>query len=217
VNKIEKTIEKVIKTPNILDDELANRLLEEFHRGAPVAYLRRLLLSDDPEIASSGAWIASELGEKGNSLLDTVVVLLEHPDKRVRFWIIDCLLLWAGASHQRELANTVRLIDDPEKAVRWKVMVFLSRASKNQLEAALAWLQRQAPESPNVGGLQWLVGPAGGDVESIESMLRNPEPLLRKYAAVAAARMAKHDRHPLAIAASSGDSEVAEFAADSPY
>ena len=212
--KIETIIEKVINNPAILDDNKANRLLEEFHRGAPVAHLRRLLLSNDPDIASSGAWIASELGEKGNSLLDTVVVLLEHPDKRVRFWIIDCLLLWAGPNHRNELFKVVRLMDDPEKAVRWKTMVFLSRASKDQLEAALAGFLTYHRESPNAHGLSWLLSPTASDPEAVEAMLKNDESLMRKYGAVASVRLAAENQDPLLTAASSSDSEVAEFSAD---
>lgn len=203
--------------PDALNDgKLANQLLEQFHRGAPVDYLRPLLLSSDPRLASSGAWIASELGEKGNALLEVVVNLLEHGDKRVRFWVIDCVLLWAGSSQQRELSKVIRLIDDPEKAVRWKVMVFLSRASEDQLKAALGWFQRMEPESANVRGLQWLLGPKGTEVEAVEAMLQNSESVMRKYGAVAAVRMAKENRDPLAVAALSNDSEIAEFVADMP-
>lgn len=216
MNEVERIIQQINRTPETLKDgRLANCLLTQFHRGAPLEYLRPLLLSRDPEVASSGAWIASELGEKGKPLLTVVTKLLEHPDKRVRFWSIDCLLLWAGPSNQSELAKIVRLIDDAEKAVRWKVMVFLSRASSEQLGAALAWFKREEPESPNVIGLQWLLGSTGTDVEAIEAMLQNTEPRLRKYAAVAAVRMASYNQRPLVIAASSNDSEVAEFAADS--
>lgn len=216
MKKVERLIEQIIRTPETVDDgRLANCLLDQFHRGAPLENLRPLLLSPHPELASSGAWIASELGEKGKPLLNVVVNLLEHPDKRVRFWIIDCVLLWAGPSKQRELSKAVRLIDDREKAVRWKAMVFLSRASRDQLEAALAWFLSEEPESPNVLGLRWLLGATGSDVEAVEAMLENTEPRMRKYAAVAAVRMALENQHSLVIAASLGDTEVAEFAADS--
>lgn len=176
MDKVERIIERIMRDPGALDDgKLANHLLEQFHRGAPVDYLRPLLLSADPRLVRSGAWIASELGEKGNALLDIVGNLLEHADERARFWVIDCVLLWAGPSHERELSKVIRLIDDPEKAVRWKVMVFLSRASKDQLEAALGWFLKEEPVSTNVRGLQWLLGPAGFQVEAVEAMLQNRE------------------------------------------
>jgi len=39
---------------------------------------------------------------------------------------------------------------------------------------------------------------------------------MRKYAAVAAVRLASKTRHPIAVAASLDDLEVAEFVADIP-
>ena len=93
-------------------------------------------------------------------------------------------------------------------------MCFLSQASRTQLEAALTWLITQDPQSPNALRLRWLLGDSGKDGAAVEAMLQNTEPRMRKYAAVAAARMAAENQHPLVVAASSGDSEVAEFAHD---
>jgi hypothetical protein len=194
---IEQLIQRMINEPDaVADGQLANRLLDQFHRGAPLDYLRPLLSSPDPTLASSAAWIASELGEMGKPLLDAVLNLLEHPDKRVRFWIIDCLLLWAEPSNGFELSRGVRLIDDPEKAVRWKTMVFLSRASRHQLEAALSYLTQQEAESKNIVGLRWLLSVAAMQAEAVETMLRSADPRMRKYGAIAAARMASDNRGP---------------------
>lgn len=215
MKRVERIIEQIISNPESVDDgQLANRLLEQFHGGASLEYLWPLLLSPDPRLVSSAAWIASELGEKGKPLLNVVVDLLGHPDKRVRFWIIDCILLWANASDGRELSRVVRLIGDPEKAVRWKTMVFLSRASRPQLEATLTYLTQREPESENLVGLRWLLSVTAKDAKAVETMLRNTDPQMRKYAAVAAARIASENRRPLISATSMADSEVAEFAAD---
>lgn len=215
MRQIERIIEQIISSPETIDEKhLANRLLEQFYRGASLEYLQPLLCSTDPHIASAGAWIASELGATGKPLLDVVATLLGHEDRRVRFWLIDCVLLWAEPSNGRELSRVVRMIDDREKAVRWKTMIFLTRASTLQLEAALEWLMIEESESRIVLGLQWLLGSRACDVEAVEAMLQDSESLMRKYAAAAAGRMAAKTRQPLISAASSTDSEVAEFAAD---
>jgi hypothetical protein len=212
---VEEIIKELTSNPETADDGLLiNELLQQFQDGVPLEYLRPLLLSSNPQLANSGAWIASELGVQGKPLLDVVASLLGHPDKRVRFWSIDCVLLWAGTFNGRELATTVRLLGDPEKAVRWKAMSFLSRASTQQLASALTWLLKEEPESTDAHGLQWLLG-AENDSRAIEAMLVSPEPQMRKYAAAAAARVAAKNQHPLSIASSSHDTEVAEFAADS--
>ena len=211
---IAEIIGELTNNPETADDGLlVNELLEQFQDGAPLEYLRPLLLSPDPQLASSGAWIASELGVEGKRLLDVMASLLDHPDKRVRFWSIDCILLWAGAFNGRELAATVRLIDDPEKAVRWKAMDFLSRASPQQLASALTWLLKEEPESTDAHGLRWLLN-VGNDAGAITALLVSPHPKMRKYAAAAAARVAAKNQHPLSIASASDDTEVAEFAAD---
>lgn len=205
-------IEQIVRNPR--DGQLVNRLLSEFHRGAPLEYLCPLLLSPDPELANTGAWIASELGVNGKPLLDTVAPLLGHPDRRVRFWILDCILLWASPANQGELCKTARLIDDPDKAVRWKAMNFLARASREQLEAALVSLAKEEPESPNVRGLRWMLSDAGRDTEAVALMLHNTDPPMRKFAAVAAARIVAENGQEMIISPPLGDSEVTQFLED---
>ena len=214
VDEVEKILKLITSNPARVDDGmLANTLLEQFLNGAPMKPLRSLMLSPDMDLAGLGAWIASELGENGKPLLDLTGDLLQHPSKKVRFWMIDCVLLWTDSSNGKELSLAVRLIDDPEKAVRWKTMVFLSRASERQLDAALAWFSKTEPGSPIGSGLRWLLD-TERDNEAVEAMLHHSHPRMRKFAAVAASRMAVHNQHPLLIAASSSDSEIAEFAAD---
>jgi len=213
MKKVEKIIEQIITNPEVADDELlGDRLLQQFHRGAPLDYLRPLLQSPDERLASLGAWIASELGEKGKPLLGIVGSLLRYPAKQVRFWAIDCVLLWAGPSDGREISQAIRLIDDPEKAVRWKAMDFLFRASRGQLESALAFMGKEEPVSPNVLGLRWLLSNAGRDAETVEAELRSSSTQMRKYAAAAAVRISKENRHPLLVAASSDDLDIANLA-----
>ena len=72
MKQVKRIIERFVKNPD--DGQLANLLLEQFHSGAPLELLLPLLLSPDEEIASSAAWIASELGPHGESLLDVVSV-----------------------------------------------------------------------------------------------------------------------------------------------
>ncbi len=212
---IREIIDQLTSHPETADDGLlANELLEQFQDGSPVEYLRPLLLSSDSRLSSSAAWIASELGVMGKPLLDVVVSLLNHPDKRVRFWSLDCILLWADTGNGQELASAIRLLGDPEKAVRWKAMGFLSRASSQQLASALEWLLKEEPAATDAHGLHWLLDPKT-DAKAIEAMLVSPRPEMRKYAAAAAVRMAAKNQHPLSCASVSPDVEVAEFATDS--
>jgi len=191
---------------------LMSDLLAEFHRGYPLENLLLLLLNDNTELVKAGAWIASELGEKGKPLLNDVSPLLQHPDSKVRFSTIDCILLWADPSKGPELASVVKLIEDPESRVRWKVMDFLSRATREQLSAALSYLEATDPQSKNIPGLRLLLGSGADNPREATVALQGQDGLMRKYGVVLARRVAEIDRDPLLYAASIDDPDVKDFA-----
>jgi hypothetical protein len=193
-------------------DVLSNDLLAEFHRGYPVMNLRPLLHSAEAALVSVGVWIASELGEKGKPLLSDVSPLLRYSEKDVRFDAIDCMLIWATPSNGAELAEVIKLMDDPERSVRWKVMDFLARASNDQLRAGLSTLQVSEPNSAHVRSLQWLLSPEALDAEGVTRALQSQDAVFRKYAAVAARRLSKGNKAPLLYAASVPDPDVKNFA-----
>jgi hypothetical protein len=192
--------------------DLTNSLLKQFQRGYPLENLRPLLQSDNSNLISAGIWIASELGREGEPLLGDVLPLLKNPLKRVRFFAIDCISLWATPSNKRALASAVGLMNDNEAAVRWKVMEFLSLASPGQLKAALAYLEDMVPESPHISGLQWLLSPGASNPNGVESTLQSMDSLTRKYGVVGAARMSKVSQEPLRYASSVDDPDVKNFA-----
>ena len=187
-------------------------LVAEFHRGYPLDNLRPLLLNSSAEIVKAGAWIASELGEKGRPLLNDLSPLLDHPDSKVRFSAVDCILLWADSSKSLELAKTVSLIEDGAPRVRWKVMDFLSRASPEQLGAALTYFQATNPRSKHIQGLRLLLG-SGTDISArATAALNDADQLMRKYGVVLARRFATSNKEPLLYAASIDDPDVKDFA-----
>jgi hypothetical protein len=191
---------------------LANKLLAEYHRGYPINNLRLLLRSRDERLVNTGVWIASELGEKGKALLDDVSPLLAHPHKRTRFFAIDCILLWAGPSNKSDLASVIALMDDPEPAVRWKAMDFLSRASGQQLQAALSHLKVKYPGPSLIRGLQWLLSSDAVNPKAVAAALQSQDPYSRKYGVVAASRMSERNTEPLFYASTLDDPDVKDFA-----
>lgn len=208
-------IEQLLSNPDSSEfGALANELLTQYHRGSPVGSLRILLHSANDRVVGEGAWIASELGESGKPLLPDISRLLRHPSKKVRFWSIDCVHLWAGPSSADELASAVGLVDDPEEAVRWKAMGFLAMASREQLQAALGNLTKTNPTSQYTRGLKWLIGVEETDPAEIIDALRSNDQLRRKIAAAAAYRLWNRDSAPLHFATSIDDHEVVQFARD---
>jgi hypothetical protein len=212
-DRAEKLTERILANPNSPQaGVLINDLLAEYYRGYPLDNLRALLSNDSQRVVAIGAWIASELGAKGSPLLGDIARLIGHPEKGVRFSAIDCLLVWAGRSNNEELASVIRLISDPEPGVRWKAMDFLSRATREQLEAALSSLEASEPNSANVRGLRWLIESRASDPEEVKTVLQSPEGVLRRYGVAAARRMSKNNIEPLLYAASLSDPDVKNFA-----
>ena len=208
-------IERILANPDRSDlDELANELLSEYYRGSDLSSLRDLLRSGDHRIVACSTWIACELGEVGKPLLPEVKHLLGYPSKGVRFWAIECVQEWAGPSNGHEIASTVALVDDAEQAVRWKAMVFLALASREQLQAAVDRLTAADPESPYLDELRWMLAPAGANPDQIADAIERPSSLRQKFAVAAAFRIAKSDPGPLRRAMSSDDPDVAQFAGD---
>ena len=194
--------------------QLANDLLSEYYDGSDISTLRDLLHSADDRVVALGIWIAAELAGVAKPLLPDVERLLRHPLKDVRFWSIECIQEWAGPSDGHELAAAVPLIGDPEEAVRWKAMGFLSAASDDQLQAAVASLTRASPESPYVTDLSWMLGAAGSNPEQITAALYDARANRRKFAVAAAVRIARKDPKPLRLAEGVSDPEIAQFAGD---
>jgi hypothetical protein len=215
MDQTKRLIERLVSNPVASESEgVASELLAEYQRGSPIESLRILLSSADDRVAGEGAWIASELSDEGKPLIRDVRDLLAHRAKKVRFWALDCVLLWAGSSDGHELASAVALVDDAENAVRWKAMGFLSMASREQLQAAYAEFKQARPDSPYARELKWLLDSERSDAVPIIAALRGNDSRRRRFAAAAAFRMAKSDSEPLRCAASVGDPEIAQFAGD---
>ena len=189
---------------------MMNDLLSEFHRGYPLDNLRPLLHSKDQNVVKIGAWIASELGEKGHLLLPDVLPLIHHPASNVRFSIIDCILLWGTDGAQ--LSAVTDLLDDPDGGVRWKAMDFLSRARRDQLQTMLSYFEARKPQSWHARGLRWLLSPDASEVAKVKVCLMDKNALIRKYGAVAATRMSQSSRSALSYALSVNDPDVQNFA-----
>lgn len=210
--RAEKFLMQILMRPDSHNGALMNDLLTEFHRGYPLENLRPLLHAENQEVVTIGTWIASELGERGRPLLQDVSPLLRHPAKKVRFSAIDCILLWATPSNDRELASVISLLDDPEPGVRWKVMDFLFRATTEQLQSALDYFELAIPKSPHIRKLQWLLDPESIEPKKVITALQSQDALMRRYAVAAAARISSINRDPLLCASSNSDADVKNFA-----
>lgn len=195
-------------------DEQKIKLLGEFQQGRSLGDLTPLLLSANENAVEVAVWIASELGAIGKPLLPDVVPLLGHPQRAVRFFALDCILEWTSSANGAAIVRAVLLAEDRDAAVRWKALRFLSSASGEQLVAAQAQLMSTGIHARHASALSWLLGDDAQNPEKVLTQLRDPDSLFRKYGVVAAARMSRSNRQPLADASTSSDADVQQFAID---
>jgi hypothetical protein len=191
-------------------DTLTNELLAEVFHGYPVTELRRLLYSDTEAAVRAGAWIVSELAADAAPLIDDIAVLLGHRLRYVRFYAVDAALTAARPADGPVIARVIGMINDPDDAVRWKVLDFLTRASDEQLAAAVPLLT-DATLRMHAG---WLLRAATDPAAAADVLARldHPDRLARVFAVAAAARQAELDRSLLERAVGSADEEVSSFA-----
>jgi hypothetical protein len=186
-------------------ESVANELLKEFFGGYPLERLGLLLRSDEPVAVKTGAWIASELGERAAPLMNDISPLLDHPTRYVRFFAIDAVLAAANGDDGAFIARAVLLINDQDGALRWKALQLLARAADVQLAAAVPYLL----DGQMRVLVEWLRTAYSAD---ISLRLEDPDLATRLVAVAAAARTADSDRSPLDRAAAGPDEEVASFA-----
>ena len=188
----------------------ANDLLREVIRGYPAQNLSRLIHSDRATAVASGASVVSELRAQAAQIIDEVDFLLGHPLRDARFDALDAALTAASAEHGVTLAKAVMLVDDADRAVRWKAVRFLANATPDQLIAAAPYL-----EDRHVADLVTWLASAGSDPASlpdIRGRLQDPDKATRMFAAAAAARVVATSRQGLEGAAASDDPDVRSFA-----
>jgi hypothetical protein len=194
------------------DDDSANELLKEMFRGYPIANIQRLIHSENPLAVKSGAWIVSELVHREPALMSDVKMLLDHPNRNVRFWAVDAVLVGAGTHHGELIAKAIALIADPERAVRWNVLRFLARSPQANLNASEPYIENVELRELT----RWLatVGTGPSSRQEVSAGLADSDKLTRMFAAAAAVRLAPDDRGFLEEALGSTDPEVSSFAKD---
>jgi HEAT repeat protein len=109
-----------IDGPGAFDSYSPNRLADYYRNGESLRTLIPMLTHNDPEIASAGAWIASEVVDinNGREIFDELSQLLYHPDPAVRFWPISSVVYLADAGDTTELEQLFSLVADENIGVR---------------------------------------------------------------------------------------------------
>lgn len=186
----------------------ASALLHQYFEGFPVETLRPLLASDDEFVQASAAYIASELGREARSLVDDVIPLLHSPYHEIVWHAMDVLIVCCKGEHAEKLAHLARMLEVDEQSYRLQAMFLMANASVGALEAALRVFE--SPDTcheTHARGFRMLIGK--DQIEpAVISAIRAPDPLLRRYGAIAAKRCFGEFPNLIVETASSDDDDL---------
>ncbi|HEV2238011.1 MAG TPA: hypothetical protein VGR57_15225 [Ktedonobacterales bacterium] len=182
-------------------------LLGAIGAGYPVERLRPLLVSEDDTALEAAAFILSELGGIGHALHADVAPLLTHRSRRVRADALEIVSDCATPQDGAILAQAVLLTDDPESSVQREALRFLTALASPSLEAARAALPERFRAL-----VRWLLDTdvSAASPEEMRTLLRDPDPLQRRFAAVALAR-SRNRAALLALADEISDPLIQDF------
>ncbi|GAB4192956.1 MAG: hypothetical protein Tsb002_23030 [Wenzhouxiangellaceae bacterium] len=123
-----------------------NDLLGMFHRGYPTVKILELLASGNVTTVRAAAWLLSEIGGAACIHRASVWFLLESEDPKVRFSIINFVVVCAGDGDGELIVKLMNCLSDSNAAVRWKALDAIVRLSDLQVRAASEWLVRNQPD-----------------------------------------------------------------------
>lgn len=201
-------VERILTTEG--DDATAMALLKELWDEYPAMGIRPLLRSVGEPVVKQGVWIASELGPRNAPVINDLMPLLSHASRYVRFYVLDAVLGGATEEHGSAIAAALLLLRDPDNAVRQHALVLLARVTAEQLMRSVTYV-----DDTTVGPLlMWLLRlqDTSVDRDDVITRLSAQDPLVRLFAAAAAARMSRYDDLPLRSAMAAQDPLIREFA-----
>jgi hypothetical protein len=99
--------------------------------------LLTLLESTDEALVADGAYVLSEIGEAGASLLPTALSLLRHGRQDVRYWAMNSVMCCAERDIARQRIVDAGLPSDSWELTRWAAQRFLDRANPGTSHGAI--------------------------------------------------------------------------------
>jgi hypothetical protein len=212
VNKTEadRLVAELLFTPEEFEQRgLANELLKQFLRGYPIIELQTLLRHPDGGVKRAAIWIASELPSYAPALLGDAVRAISSPDRYVRYYALDVVVLGAVGEFEEEYAQVVLALDP---AVKDHALFLVSSATNDRLLAAMRGIEKLNPSSYHLAGLRALMEAPSVSPKKIEDMIEADSEVDRLYGLAIAER--SYGAYPdlLQIAARSNDTLIASLA-----
>ncbi|MCI5075540.1 hypothetical protein [Oricola sp.] len=178
------------------DYDLLWSLIGAVRNGFPVENLRPLLVSENPRITATAAYLAYELGSDMRPVLDDLVPLADHPGAQWRSDIIIAMTDCVGPDNLDALSRIMLAFDDPEPFVHRAAMNFVIGAESLTLVHAVGEAAARFPGSPFETILSMLLGKRTRlDTRSLrmtdarlKQFIDHDEPVVRRFGVGLAAR-----------------------------
>lgn len=204
-------LEELLKNPTEFNERgRAYALLQEYFAGFPVETLRPLLRSEDGSIQRSAAFIVSELGVKGEALIAELPPLLVASDVHVVWYAMESLAVCSKGANAEKFGDVILMMESPREPIRRLAMRLMTRVQEEQLDAARRLFERQDARSLHAEMLRVVLEREPAEA-CIASMINDPDPITRRYGAIAAKRNSLRFPGLIAAMRSSGDEDVRDL------
>lgn len=165
----------------------------------------RMINGNSPLIRKYGAIAARRLIEKFPDLIENVTLSVDCDIRK--FSLKECSFL----EDEVHFVHVVRSLQSDDETIRVLVMHLMYKAYLSQLEAAVQLLGSSHSDKLHKQGLNHLLKGELLNPESVIKMIKDQEPLIRKYGVVAAKRLFQKFPELIAHATSSTDLDVHKF------
>lgn len=211
-----KLIGELLATPEkFYKQGKAYQLLQEYFNGMSIDTLRPLLRHSDKHVRAAAVFVASELGDKVNRLIDEMVLLLGDPDPSIQWDALESVMVCSTGDSIEHFFFVIKELENNHDSICRLAMRLVSNAHLSQLETGFKLnLTFGLSDKLHRQGLLALLKGESITESEITAMLKNAEPLIRKYGAIAAKRLFSTHPHFLELASTNVDSDISRFSAE---
>lgn len=92
-------------------------LLQAYFNELSLDTLRDLLNHESREVRMAGVWIMSELGQKGESLIDDIIPLLTEDDRYIKYNAIESVAVCSTGSNVIYFSTIFKMLNDDDEII----------------------------------------------------------------------------------------------------
>ncbi len=196
-----KLIDEMMCDPkSFYDAGKSHQLLKEYFDGFPRKSIIPALQSDNDLIRRIAVFIVAELGKDAGDLVDYVVPLLRDKSMSIRWYAMESIMVcsYYQSCGADQFYHVVEMLADHDSEIRCHAMLLLSRASEDQVRAAIEFAEGRKGERAEEHKclLDLFASSEKLSISELQSILESGDELAIRYAAAAVRKM-RSDRDEL--------------------